>query len=497
MGSIMLTHAINSGAVDGKILLSVSKVLGRTAYVAMLLSILPTDVWTIRVCKVLIFLAIAALVLSELSADKAVILAGQGSGYVVSTAFGMQPAWVGFWIALLKAADVVSLLIIHIGTVLYTTGRFSYAAQLDLGWCSLRLLLWVQCCLEATTSGILFSVNDLPSGFACFVAAFQAGLLGWVAGWPGFRTMVQGWLASKGEAVAAAASVAAIMGGYSPEELQAKAYSTLKAVNLGEVTKEEMAENTPNPEFAQKAKPAHVGNIDAFLSHSWHDNAESKWQALQEWRAEFKALHGREPTVWIDKFCIDQNNIEDNLACLPIFLASCQRLLVLCGSTYFLRMWCVIELFIFHQMGGKLQNIRCMLVESPSFEKSETTSLALSEQSTQLEEGEGSPAILKLLKVFDVRKATCFLEADADRLRDVIEAGFGTSRKFNKVIRRLLMESLHFKMDKQSSEPFGLSAKSEATEELGEADFVAKEALDGQPVIRDPRPSLRVPGKQF
>ena len=48
-----------------------------------------------------------------------------------------------------------------------------------------------------------------------------------------------------------------------------------------------------------------------------------------------------------DKACIDQNNIEQSLACLPIFLAGCQMLLVVAGPTYCSRLWCVMELFTF------------------------------------------------------------------------------------------------------------------------------------------------------
>ena len=48
-----------------------------------------------------------------------------------------------------------------------------------------------------------------------------------------------------------------------------------------------------------------------------------------------------------DKACIDQNNIEQSLACLPVFLAGCQTLLVVAGPTYCSRLWCVMELFTF------------------------------------------------------------------------------------------------------------------------------------------------------
>ena len=48
-----------------------------------------------------------------------------------------------------------------------------------------------------------------------------------------------------------------------------------------------------------------------------------------------------------DKACIDQNNIEQSLACLPVFLAGCQTLLVVAGPTYCSRLWCVMEIFTF------------------------------------------------------------------------------------------------------------------------------------------------------
>ena len=48
-----------------------------------------------------------------------------------------------------------------------------------------------------------------------------------------------------------------------------------------------------------------------------------------------------------DMACIDRNNIEQSLACLPVFLAGCQTLLVVAGPTYCSRLWCVMELFTF------------------------------------------------------------------------------------------------------------------------------------------------------
>ena len=79
-----------------------------------------------------------------------------------------------------------------------------------------------------------------------------------------------------------------------------------------------MAQNTPNPELAKWTTRCQMGEADAFVSHTWHDDAEEKWELLQRWRMDFKTAHrGREPKLWIDKYCIDQNNVTESLACLP------------------------------------------------------------------------------------------------------------------------------------------------------------------------------------
>jgi len=52
-------------------------------------------------------------------------------------------------------------------------------------------------------------------------------------------------------------------------------------------------------------------------SHSWSDNGVAKHAALQSWGAEFKREHGREPLVWFDRACIDQQKIEESLSGIP------------------------------------------------------------------------------------------------------------------------------------------------------------------------------------
>ena len=90
-----------------------------------------------------------------------------------------------------------------------------------------------------------------------------------------------------------------------------------------------------------------LGEVDVFLSHSWHDPADAKWKALDAWATQFEKKEGRSPIVWLDKACIDQGNINDSLACLPIFLAGCRNLLVVAGPSYVERLWCVVRLACF------------------------------------------------------------------------------------------------------------------------------------------------------
>merc|ERR1711862_871014 len=88
------------------------------------------------------------------------------------------------------------------------------------------------------------------------------------------------------------------------------------------------------------------------------------------------------------------NHIAESLACLPVFLAGCKKLLILCGKTYLDRLWCLIEIMVFVEMGGDVSNLEIKLTRD-------------------LE----SEAIRK----FDPRNAQCFTEYDTIRLQAVLK----------------------------------------------------------------------------
>lgn len=225
------------------------------------------------------------------------------------------------------------------------------------------------------------------------------------------RERVQDWLASRGESLATAAGIAEFVGGCRVEDLVEEARDTFVFISADRVAREEMANNRPNAELLKKAQKARFGQVDAFLSHSWHDDTDDKWSALQAWREQFKAAIGREPRLWIDKYCIDQNNLTKSLRCLPVYLAACNNLVALVGKTYFLRLWCLIEIFVFIEMGG-------------------------------------SPAGLDMIALYpgreleiDPLQAVCSTDEDTSRLRGVLEAGLSGVEGFVEIVRNALRPS--------------------------------------------------------
>eukprot|EP00933_Yihiella_yeosuensis_P009653 TRINITY_DN11568_c0_g3_i1.p1 TRINITY_DN11568_c0_g3~~TRINITY_DN11568_c0_g3_i1.p1 ORF type:complete len:526 (+),score=61.23 TRINITY_DN11568_c0_g3_i1:101-1678(+) len=226
-----------------------------------------------------------------------------------------------------------------------------------------------------------------------------------------FRTWINFTLLSKSGALTAAASIAGFIGNKKPQQIMELARCNCRCVSLDKVTEEDMKKSTPDVKLQAFSRTCLLHEIDVFLSHSWHDLADLKWKALQTWRGNFKKQHGREPRVWIDKYCIDQNNIEASLLCLPVFLAGCQSLLILAGSTYLSRLWCLEEVFVYLQMGRTLQSIEMISLEHEVYNQTVE---------------------------FDVRDAKCSRDFDKEMLLATIEAGCDGFEGFNRQLRQAL-----------------------------------------------------------
>ena len=91
-----------------------------------------------------------------------------------------------------------------------------------------------------------------------------------------------------------------------------------------------------------------------------------RYAQLRAWGRAFAAEHGRQPRLWIDKWCLDQRRITDTLPCLPIFLGGSQQLVLLVGPTFTQRLWCVIEIFTFMHMGGSAERMCVLMLCTPA-----------------------------------------------------------------------------------------------------------------------------------
>lgn len=318
----------------------------------------------------------------------------------------------------------------------------SMVSLINAIWLALGLYSHLKCTImhqrlwKGFSVGCLsFLLISLPNIMSAFVS-HEEDILYWVAlsvvftalGMIGYYQplvcLVQSWLMSRGEAAAASAGVSQLLGGQTAEKVFDAARRTFTYVTADKLESDDMADNKPNPRLSGLTTAGHLGEADAFFSHSWHDDPALKWAAMQKWREAFKQKNnGREPKLWIDKYSIDQGNIENSLACLPVYLAGCKKLLIICGSTYLKRLWCLVEIFVFLEMGGKMSDVEVILIE----DQSESSLPSHWKASPSSMEGvpvahHASSGLADQIAKFDPREARCFSDYDTDRLHSVIGA---------------------------------------------------------------------------
>ncbi|CAJ1414105.1 unnamed protein product [Effrenium voratum] len=171
-----------------------------------------------------------------------------------------------------------------------------------------------------------------------------------------FQVWVTGFFSYRNNR-AAAAGIAGLVGNCSIPEVMSQAKKRFRCVDFSRLDRQELSTNKPSPTCFTLSRHIKLGCCDAFISHSWHDDAPAKWEAMTWWKSMFQNSRQRSPMIWLDKCCIDQSDIEADLRCLPIFLSGCHELVVFCGPTYLSRLWCIMELFTFVHIGCKLHEI--------------------------------------------------------------------------------------------------------------------------------------------
>ena len=119
-----------------------------------------------------------------------------------------------------------------------------------------------------------------------------------------------------------------------------------------------------------RCEPVAFGHVDAFVSHSHRDPAPLKLAALQAWAGRQRARSGIAPRVWLDLACGDEGR--HVLANLPVALAGCRTLLVLAGDTWLSRLWCLLEVFTWLQLGRPASTIVVVPLTATSLEGLDT-----------------------------------------------------------------------------------------------------------------------------
>eukprot|EP00398_MALV-I-01_sp_L67-1_P000845 gene845-870_t len=282
------------------------------------------------------------------------------------------------------------------------------------------------CSIQRTETLAGAQPNHLHQGLGMNAKRFMGGV--WVASVAVFsddrRRRMMAFLTemnTQGEANSAA-TVAALLGGRKANVSLKLARSRFRSINFGLLEESDFTENREatlerNTLF-KKTKPVKLGRCDAFISHSWSDDGKKKYRALKIWADDFKRDHGYYPEVWLDKACIDQTHIPDDLLCLPIFTAGCQPLLILAGKTYTSRLWCIIEVFVFLKMGGGIDRISVLPIN-------------MTEQDAKA-----------MFENVDASTSDCHLENDRQKLLGIVEHGFGNFSEFNQILRHVFRKRL-------------------------------------------------------
>ena len=321
-----------------------------------------------------------------------------------------------------------------------------------------------------------------------------------------------GRLGGRGTEAKEAAAVAALVGGSAcyPDAALERATKLLRCLPASRLHAEDLTDNMAappvGPTLHARSEPAAMGEVTAFLSHSWADEKEApgaKHALVSRWARRRQEATGKEPTLWLvmrslaptlttpsslvshaharneviyaphrtqDKACIDQSNIQQSLACLPVFLAGCQTLLVVAGPTYCSRLWCVMELFTFVR-SERPPHVRTLPARrsrvytrhkqklfSPRLSQSVLVRVCATVGGAQErveihliahpddDQTEARRRLTEQFATFDAGKAQCFLAKDRERLLAVIEAGFGDFDDFNRLARNLLANRLRPKL---------------------------------------------------
>jgi len=236
------------------------------------------------------------------------------------------------------------------------------------------------------------------------------------------RRRIRVFLTGKGadaEAASAASGVSAMIGATQPTVALAKASQSFKAIAFDQLSASDFDGNTPAATLGGKAEHVTLGHVDFFLSHSWHDSPARKWEALEKHCTHFHASKGRSARLWLDRACLNQNDIASSLPDLPTHMAGCKHLLILAGPTYVKRLWTLLEIFVWNFMKDA-GDIRVLITEDEQFSSSD---------------------VVDTFRAVRIEDALCSSAADKEKVVSIIEASFSDLKLFDQMVTSLLLDA--------------------------------------------------------
>jgi hypothetical protein len=114
-----------------------------------------------------------------------------------------------------------------------------------------------------------------------------------------------GRLGEHGTEAEEAAAIAALVGGSDSDAALERAATLLRCLPASRLHAADLADNMaapPGPTLHARTEPAAMGEVTAFLSHSWSDEKEApgtKHALVSRWARRRQETTGKEPTLWL------------------------------------------------------------------------------------------------------------------------------------------------------------------------------------------------------
>ena len=133
-----------------------------------------------------------------------------------------------------------------------------------------------------------------------------------------------GRLGGRGTEAEEAAAVAALVGGSNADATLERAVKLLRCLPASRLHAADLADSTAaslaGPTLHARTEPAVMGEVTAFLSHSWRDEDEvpgAKYALVSRWASLRQETTGIEPTLWLVALAPTLTTPEPRTACTP------------------------------------------------------------------------------------------------------------------------------------------------------------------------------------